>query len=56
MLIEGADADSGHGVSEFYASCAVRGAGLTKGSLVAVRPEGVAGGKVVGALEPSGPS
>lgn len=50
VLIEGVDGDSGQGVSEYYASCRVRGAGLRPGALVAMRPEGVSGGRIAGTL------
>ncbi len=40
----------GHGVCEFYAPCLVRGEGVRPGSLVSMRPEGVEGGRVVGAV------
>ncbi|MBA4357160.1 MAG: tRNA (N6-isopentenyl adenosine(37)-C2)-methylthiotransferase MiaB [Desulfovibrio sp.] len=45
----------GHGVCEYYAPCVVRGqdfapGSLAPGSLVAMRPEGVEHGKVVGQL------
>lgn len=48
VLIE--NAESGQGVCEFYTPCLVRGQELRRGSLVALRPEGVADDKVVGAF------
>lgn len=46
VLVE--NAETGQGVCEYYAACAVRGENLRHGALVALRPEGVAGGKIVG--------
>ena len=48
----------GHGVCEFYAPCQVRGQGVRPGSLVAMRPEGVENGRVVGTViaEPARPA
>jgi len=36
-------------VCEFYAPCLLLGQGLRRGSLVRMRPEGVEGGRIVGA-------
>ncbi len=56
VLIEGAGGETGHGVCEFYAACEVRGevpgALFAPGSLVRLRPRGMAGGKIVGLAAP----
>jgi len=48
VLVE--NAASGQGVCGYYAACAVHGEGLRPGSLVAMRPEGVAKGRITGAV------
>lgn len=48
LIVLAEDGQSGHGVCEFYAPCVVRGAGVRPGALVAMRPEGVEDGRVVG--------
>ncbi len=48
VLIEKVEGDQGQGVCEFYASCQVAGHGLRPGSLVALRPTGLEGGRILG--------
>ncbi|GAB6125105.1 tRNA (N(6)-L-threonylcarbamoyladenosine(37)-C(2))-methylthiotransferase MtaB [Humidesulfovibrio idahonensis] len=47
VLVE--NAATGQGVCEYYAACAVRGEDLRPGTLVGMRPEAVAGGRITGA-------
>lgn len=49
VLVE--NTQNGHGVCEFYAPCAVQGGNLRAGGLVALRPQGVEDGRVVGLAE-----
>lgn len=52
VLVERVEGEYGHGTCEFYAPCVVRGPGLRPGMLAAMRPEGLAEGRIVGALLP----
>jgi len=48
VLVEKAEGGQGAGVCEYYAPCLVRGQGLRRGMLVAMRPERLVGGVVEG--------
>lgn len=49
VLVE--NAQSGHGVCEFYAPCAVQSENLRAGGLAPMRPQGVENGRVAGVAE-----